>query len=67
MDKTFEQSYSELQQVIMDLQDENKTLDESIENFKKAVQLQKQCQEKLDTANEQIVELVGEDDAEDLN
>ncbi len=63
MDKTFEESYTQLQEVIKDLQDENKTLDESIENFKLAVELHKSCQAKLDAAKEQIVEIIGDDNA----
>lgn len=63
MSKSFEQSMNELQLVVKDLQDENKTLDESIENFKKAVELHRQCQQQLDQANEQIVEIIGDDNA----
>ncbi len=61
--KTFEQSYNELKLMIEALQDESKTLDESIENFKKAVELHKQCEQLLDEANEQIVEIIGDDNA----
>lgn len=63
MNNTFEESYLKLQSVIEELKDESKTLDESIENFKIAVQLHKQCQEKLNEAQEQIVEIIGDDNA----
>lgn len=63
MNNTFEEAYTKLQETIADLQDENKTLDESIENFKLAVELHKTCQQKLDDAKEQIVEIIGEDNA----
>lgn len=63
MNNTFEEAYTKLQATIQDLQDENKTLDESIENFKLAVELHKACQEKLDQAKEQIVEIIGDENA----
>lgn len=63
MNNTFEEAYTKLQATIKDLQDENKTLDESIANFKLAVELHQACQEKLDVAKEQIVEIIGEDNA----
>ncbi len=63
MAKTFEEAYTQLQTVIRELQDENKTLDESIENFKLAVELHNICQQKLDGAKEQIVEIIGDDNA----
>ncbi len=63
MNNTFEEAYTKLQATIVDLQDENKTLDESIENFKLAVELHKMCQQKLDEAKEQIVEIIGDDNA----
>ncbi|WOO89243.1 exodeoxyribonuclease VII small subunit [Mollicutes bacterium LVI A0078] len=63
MNNTFEEAYTKLQATIADLQDENKTLDESIENFKLAVELHKTCQQKLDEAKEQIVEIIGDDNA----
>ncbi len=59
--KNFEQSYMDLQSKIKDLQDETKTLDESIENFKQAVKLHAECQSILNDANEQIIEIMGED------
>lgn len=63
MSKSFEQSLIDLQETVKDLQDENKSLDESIENFKKAVALHRECQKKLDDAHEQIVEIIGEENA----
>lgn len=63
MNNTFEQTYQKLQATINELQDENKSLDESIENFKLAVELHKQCQAILDEAKEQIVEIIGDDNA----
>lgn len=63
MSKTFEEAYIELQTTIESLKDENKSLDESIENFKLAVELHKVCQQKLDVAREQIVEIIGDDNA----
>lgn len=63
MSKTFEEAYMQLQATIEELKDENKTLDESIENFKLAIELHQTCQQKLDQAKEQIVEIVGDDNA----
>lgn len=63
MSKTFEEAYVQLQGTIEALKDENKTLDESIENFKLAIELHQICQQKLDQAKEQIVEIVGDDNA----
>ncbi len=63
MSKTFEEAYLKLQSTIEELKDENKSLDESIENFKLAVELHKTCQQKLDSAKEQIVEIIGDDNA----
>lgn len=63
MSKTFEEAYLQLQSTIEELKDENKSLDESIENFKLAIELHKTCQQKLDQAKEQIVEIIGDDNA----
>ncbi len=63
MDKTFEEAYEQLQVVIEDLKDEQKSLDESIENFKVAIELHRICEKKLKLAKEQIVEIIEEEDA----
>lgn len=63
MIKTFEEAYLELQGTIESLKDETKSLDESIENFKLAIELHKVCQQKLDEAHDQIVEIIEADNA----
>ncbi len=65
MKKTFEDAYNQLQIKVNDLKDETKTLDESIENFKEAIELFKVCEQKLNDAKEQIVEII--EDEENIN
>lgn len=56
----YEENYNELVKIVDKLQDENSTIDESIENFKRGVELYNMCKEKLSQANEQIVEILGD-------
>ncbi len=57
--KTFEENYNELLEIIEVLQDEDKSLDESIENFKKGIELHQLCKSKLDEAQNTVIKIIG--------
>ncbi|MFV0246544.1 MAG: exodeoxyribonuclease VII small subunit [Mycoplasmatales bacterium] len=62
--KSFEEKYKELNLLVDKLQEEDISIDSSIENFKKAIVLHKECKEILDNANEEIVKLMGDNNEE---
>ena len=62
--KTFEQSISELEQIVSQLEGGNVTLDESLELFEKGMKLSKSCQQMLDAAEKKVSILMTNDDGE---
>ena len=62
--KTFEQSISELEEIVAKLEGGNVTLDESLELFEKGIKLSKGCQQMLDAAKKKVSILMTNDDGE---
>lgn len=58
--KTFEENMEELEQIVEKLENGNVSLDDAIEEFKKAMDLIKSCDGKLKSAEDTIAEIVGE-------
>lgn len=64
MAKSFEESISELEEIVVRLESGNVTLDESLELFEKGIKLSKNCQKMLDTAEKKVSILMTTDDGE---
>lgn len=64
MAKSFEESISELEEIVERLESGNVTLDESLELFEKGIKLSKNCQKMLDTAEKKVSILMTTDDGE---
>lgn len=64
MAKSFEESISELEEIVVRLESGNVTLDESLELFEKGIKLSKDCQKMLDTAEKKVSILMTTDDGE---
>ena len=62
MEKTFEQSIKELEQVVVDLEKGDLSLDDAIAKFEAGIKLSKECESKLDEAEKKINVLVGKDE-----
>ena len=62
MENTFEQSLKELEQVVLELEKGDLTLDQAIQNFEKGIELSKVCGKKLDEAEKKINILVKKED-----
>lgn len=62
--KTFEQSISELEEIVSQLEGGNVTLDESLDLFEKGIKLSKSCQQMLDAAEKKVSILMTNDDGE---
>lgn len=55
---SFEESLEKLEEIVNRLENGNVPLDEAIEEFNKAMQLVKICNDKLNTAEESIAKIV---------
>lgn len=64
--KTYEESYLELETIVQRLQQDNIDIDESIELFKRGIELQKYCNEILNDAEKNIVKILNENDEMDV-
>lgn len=62
----FETQIKELEAIINDLENGNIGLEESIEKYTKAMQLVKQCDQKLNEIEEKVTKLVTESGMEDF-
>ena len=62
--KTFEQSMTELEDIVSKLEAGDITLDASLELFEKGIKLAKSCQKKLDEAEKKVKILTSTDDGE---
>lgn len=51
---TFEEAMSELEEIVLKLENGNLSLDESIELFQRGIELSKICSKKLDDAERKI-------------
>lgn len=61
MENTFEQSLKELEQVVLELEKGDMTLDNAVASFEKGIELSKVCAKKLDEAEKKINILVNKD------
>lgn len=59
---SFEKSISELEDIVMKLENGDLSLEESIKYFQKGVELSKQCSERLDEVEKKISILIKNDD-----
>lgn len=62
--KTFEQSISELEEIVSRLESGSVTLDESLSLFEKGIKLSKSCQKMLDSAEKKVSVLMANEDGE---
>ena len=60
MEKSFEENMVELEKIVEKLENGDVNLDDAIEEFKKAMDLIKDCDSKLKNAEDTIAEIVGE-------
>jgi exodeoxyribonuclease VII small subunit len=58
---TFEQSMTELETILRELEDGQSTLDTSLANYERGVQLLRICHSKLQAAEQKIEQLTGTD------
>jgi len=59
MEKTFEEAMKELEQVVVELEKGDLSLDTAISKFESGIKLSKECESKLDAAEKKINMLVG--------
>ncbi len=64
MAKTFEESISELEKIVSQLEGGDVTLDESLNLFEKGIKLSKSCQKMLDEAEKKVSVLLTNEDGE---
>ena len=57
---SFEESLAELEKIVVNLETGEVSLDDAIEEYKKAMDLVKECDEKLNSAQEAIAKIVTE-------
>ena len=60
MEKSFEENMTELEKIVEKLENGDVNLDDAIEEFKKAMDLIKDCDSKLKSAEDTIDKIVGE-------
>lgn len=58
MEKTFEDALKELEQVVVELEKGDLSLDAAINKFENGIKLSKECESKLDAAEKKINMLV---------
>lgn len=59
--KTFEEAMEQLEQIVRTLEERDVPLEQSIDFYKKGMELSKYCQETLQRAEQQLLTVVGED------
>ncbi len=62
MSKSFEQSLTELEEIVKQLEDGDLELEESLKLFETGVRLSRECRERLTTAERRIEVLMKESD-----
>ena len=62
MEKTFEETMKELEQVVVELEKGDLSLDTAISKFESGIKLSKECESKLDAAEKKINMLVDSGD-----
>ncbi len=58
--KSFKEQYERLEQIVIDLSNEEQDIDKSIELFKEGIKLYKDCEKKLNEAQNEITKLTKE-------
>lgn len=58
--KTYEEAFSELEMLVKKLEDEETTIDDAIEYFKQAIELQKYCEKILNEAQDKVAKILDE-------
>ena len=62
----FEQTLAELEKLVLNLEEGDLSLDESLSGFKHGIELTRQCQEVLDNAQQTVEQLTNTEDGESL-
>jgi exodeoxyribonuclease VII small subunit len=62
----FEQTLAELEKLVVNLEDGNLSLDESLSGFKHGIELTRQCQSVLDNAQQTVEQLTNTEDQDSL-
>ena len=60
MKKTFEESLTELESIVKELESGNVNLDDAINKYSEAMKLVKLCEEKIKSAEEMVTKIVKE-------
>lgn len=62
----FEKTLAELEKLVINLEEGNLSLDESLSGFKHGIELTRQCQSALDNAQQTVEQLTNPEDQESL-
>jgi exodeoxyribonuclease VII small subunit len=62
----FEKTLAELEKLVVNLEEGNLSLDESLSGFKHGIELTRQCQSALDNAQQTVEQLTNTEDQESL-
>ncbi len=62
--KSFKENYERLEEIVNNLAQEQKDIDEAIELFKEGIKLYKECEDKLNEAQKEVIKIV--DNKEEL-
>ena len=62
----FEKTLAELEKLVVNLEDGDLSLDESLTGFKQGIELTRQCQAVLDNAQQTVEQLLDTEDEESL-
>jgi len=62
----FEKTLAELEKLVVNLEEGELSLDESLSGFKRGIELTRQCQSVLDNAQQTVEQLIDTEDEESL-
>ena len=62
----FEKTLAELEKLVVNLEEGNLSLDDSLSGFKHGIELTRQCQSSLDNAQQTVEQLTNTEDQESL-
>lgn len=62
----FEKTLAELEKLVVNLEEGDLSLDESLSGFKRGIELTRQCQSVLDNAQQTVEQLIDTEDEESL-
>lgn len=66
MEKSFEESLSELEAIVKELESGNVNLDDAINKYGEAMKLVKVCEDKIKNAEDMVVKIVKDNKVEDF-